>query len=254
MKWLKTERNDGLVRLVMDRGKNHAIDPVLVDELRRSFDELKSDDSVRAVILTGSGDHFFSNGLDVASLLELPRDGMTAFFDSFIALYTEMYRFPRPLVAAINGHAMAGGLILALTADFRLIGAENRYAGLSEVRLGLPVPDGAVQILTSLVGNRVAQRLALGGEMLLPEAAYRAGLVNEVTSFRHLSEVAETVARDLAAVPAAAFGCTKRYLRHPVASIIETTALSSRDEFLHCWYLPETQAALRKLVARKSRG
>lgn len=252
MKWLKLTKTDGLARLVMDRGKTHALDPVIVDELRTAFNDLRSDESVKAVILTGAGDRYFCNGLDVAALLELKNGEMVRFFDSFIALYTEMYLFPRPLVAAINGHAMAGGLILAMTADFRLIGAENRYVGLTEVRLGLPVPDGAVQILTSIVGNRIAQRLALSGEPLLPEAAYRAGLINEVTSFKHLDEVAETVARDLATVPGTAYGYTKRYMRLPTASAMQATAVQSRDEFLHCWNLPETRATLEKLAARKS--
>ncbi len=252
MKWLKLDKSDGVARLIMDRGKTHSLDPVLVDELRHAFNDLKADESVKAVILSGSGDRFFCNGLDVAALLKLKNGEMVRFFDSFIALYTEMYLFPRPLVAAINGHAMAGGLILAMTADFRLIGAENRYVGLTEVRLGLPVPDGAVQILKSLVGNRFAQRIALGGETLLPEAAYRAGLISEVTSFKHLFEVAETVARDLASVPGTAYGYTKRYMRLPTASAMQATAVQSREEFLHCWYLPETQATLSRLAERKS--
>ncbi|TPW14708.1 MAG: hypothetical protein FD129_1036, partial [bacterium] len=94
-------------------------------------------------------------------------------------------------------------------------------------------------------------RLTLSGETLLPEAAYRAGLVHEVTSFRHLKTVAETVAAERAALPHVAYARTKRYLRSATASSMAPLAASSRDEFLECWYLPETQAALRKLSQRK---
>src|SRR5512140_2522215 len=124
--WLRRESTDGLVRLTLDHGKTHALDPGLVGELHDAFARLAADDSVKCVILTGSGDRFFCNGLDVAALLSLSREELSQFYDSFIELCGEMYLFPRPLVAAINGHAIAGGLILALTADYQLLAAETR--------------------------------------------------------------------------------------------------------------------------------
>ena len=249
--WLRTETTDGLVRLTLDRGKTHAIDPELVGELRQAFDWMTRDTSVKAAILTGAGDRFFSNGLDVAALLPLTRPELTRFFDTFIGLCTEMYLFPKPLVAAINGHAMAGGLILALTADYQLIGADNRYLGLSEVKLGLPAPHSAVLMLSALVGNRMAHQIALCGETLLPESAFRIGLAHEVTSYKHLMLVAETVARDLARTPTPAYGMTKRYLRSSTAGAMSSTALESREEFVQCWFMPETQASLKRLAERR---
>lgn len=249
--WLRTETLDGLVRLTLDRGKTHALDPELVGELRAEMDRLSRDDSIRGVILTGAGDRFFCNGFDLAALVPLGREEVSRFYDTFIGLCVEMYLFPRPLIVAINGHAMAGGLILALTADYQLIGAENRYVGLTEVGLGLPVPQAAVLMLSALVGSRTAHRIALCGETLLPEAAYRAGLVHEVTSYKHLPTVAETIGRDLSRSPAPAYGITKRYLRSATAAAIYATAVESREEFVHCWFLPETQACLRKLAERR---
>jgi enoyl-CoA hydratase len=249
--WLRTDNDNGLVRLTLDRGRTHAIDPELVDQLSHAFSNLEKDESVHCVILSGAGDRFFCNGLDVASLLPLSRGELSRFYDAFIHLVTRMYLFPRPLVAAINGHAMAGGLILALTADYLLIGADNRYVGLSEVKLGLPVPQAAILMLTTLVGSRHAHQIALCGETLLPETAYRAGLVHEVTSFKHLDRVAETMARELAEKPAAAYGLTKRYLRAPTATEMTATRESSREEFVNCWFLPDTQAALRRLAERR---
>lgn len=252
MKWIEVERMDGLVRLTLNRGRAHALDSELVDELLGSFGELKEDDSVRAVILTGAGDRFFCSGLDVGALLSLDQVGMAGFFDRFIELFTRMYRFPRPLVVAINGHAIAGGLILALTADYQVVGAESATLGLSEVQLGLPVPLGAICMLSALVGPREAHRLALTGERLLPEAAYRAGLIHEVTSSRHLREVSETVARDLASTPPTGFAHTKRYLRLNVVTSMTAGARSSRDEFLECWFDPKVQAGLQALARRSA--
>ncbi|HEX7880762.1 MAG TPA: enoyl-CoA hydratase/isomerase family protein [Candidatus Eisenbacteria bacterium] len=250
---LQIDRRERHVWVRLDKGKTHSIDPDMVGRLRALFEELAHDDSVGAVLLSGLGDRFFCNGLDVDCLLALNRREMTRFVDDFLGLCRDLYLFPRPLVAAINGHAMAGGLILALAADYRIVCDENRSLGFTEIRLGLPVPREAVMILSELVGNRTAHRLVLSGEVLLPEAAYRAGLVHEVTSFRHLETVAETVAAERAALPHVAYARTKRYLRSATAELMAPLAASSRDEFLECWYLPETQAALKRL-AEKRRG
>lgn len=252
MMWLEMERSDGLVRLTLNHGRTHALDSQLVDDLLGSFRALKGDAGIKAVILTGAGDRFFCSGLDVGALLPLTRADMADFFDRFTALFTEMYLFPRPLVAAINGHAIAGGLILAMTADYQIVGAETATLGLSEVQLGLPVPMGAICMLSALVGPREAHRLALSGERLLPEAAYRSGLIHEVTSSRHLREVSETVARDLASTPASGFAHTKRYLRLNAATAMGAGAVASRNEFLDCWFEPAAQAALRKLAQRSA--
>jgi Delta3-Delta2-enoyl-CoA isomerase len=254
MSSIELERRDRLVWVRLNRGKTHTLDPDLIHRLQSSFEEMAHDDTVGAVILTGLGDRFFCNGLDVAALLELKKSEMIRFVDDFLGLCRQMYVFPRPLVAAINGHAMAGGLILALAADYRLVGDENRFLGFTEVRIGLPVPREAALMLSDLVGNRTAHRLTLGGEPLLPEAAYRAGLVHEVTSLRHLPEVAETVAMERAALPHVAYARTKRYLRAETAESMASLAASSRDEFLECWYLPETQENLRRLVAGRKSG
>lgn len=250
MKWLQVERTDGIVRVRLARGKTHALDAELVDELGETFAQLARDTGVRAVILSATGERFFCNGLDVSSLMPLDRAALGAFLDRFIGLYTDMYIFPRPLVVAINGHAMAGGLILALTGDYQIVGAESCMLGLTEVRLGLPVPMGAICMLSALVGAREAHRLALTGEPVLPEAAYRCGLIHEVTSSHHLVEVAETVASDLAATPTPAFARTKAYLRAGVVNAMRAALERSREDFLDCWFLPETRAALEALVNR----
>jgi enoyl-CoA hydratase/carnithine racemase len=98
----------------------------------------------------------------------------------------------------------------------------------------------------------MAHRIALCGELLLPEAAFRTGLVHEVTSFKHLDQVAGTVARDMGDRPVEAWAITKRYLRASTAEVIRSTAARSRDEFLECWFLPATQLALKKLAERRS--
>lgn len=252
MKWIEIERNEGLVRLTLERGKAHALDPELVDELLGAINALREDDTVRAVILTGAGERFFCSGLDVGELLPLDRAAMSRFFARFIELFTAMYAFPRPLIAAINGHAIAGGLILALTADYQIVGAESATLGLSEIQLGLPVPFGAVCMLSALVGQREAHRIALTGERMLPEAAYRAGLIREVTSSRHLREVSETVARDLSATAPAGFGLTKRYLRLSTLAEMRAGATTSCEEFLDCWFGPAAQGALQALARRSA--
>lgn len=249
---IDVERRAGRVWLRLNRGKTHTLDSALLTELSGRFHELADDPECRAVVLAGAGDRFFCNGLDVPTLLAMSRGELSAFLHLFLGVIHQLYLFPRPLVAAINGHCMAGGLILALTADYRIVGDENRFLGFSEINLGLPVPRGAVLMLSDLVGNRIAHRLVLDAETLLPEAAYRLGLVQEVVAFRHLEVVADTVAGERGNRPPEAYALSKRYLRAQAAEMMVATEPDSREEFLNAWFLPGTQAALRKLAERRT--
>lgn len=235
----------------MNRGRTHTLDDSLLQELSDRFRTLADDPDCGAVILAGSGDRFFCNGLDVQSLIAKSPKELDRFVRLFHDVIHQLYLFPRPFVAAINGHAMAGGLILALTADYRIIGDENRFLGFTEVNLGLPVPHPAVLMLCDVVGNRVAHRLVLDAETILPEAAYRVGLVHEVVAIRHLETVADTVAADRAGHPASAYALSKRYLRGATARSMAECEEASRREFLEAWYQPATQAALQQLAQRR---
>ena len=122
---IRLEKNDGVAILGLASGKLNAITSGLLTETRTALEEIQGDDSVRAMVLTGHDSRFFSFGLDVASLLPLDRIAMGEVLTDLNLLLARLFLFPKPLVAAVNGHAMAGGVLLAMTADQGLAPREN---------------------------------------------------------------------------------------------------------------------------------
>src|SRR5512135_1887998 len=116
MSFVEVQVRDGIATVVLQRGKVNALNPVVVDELSATFHALQSDTEVSAVVFTGSG-KFFSFGFDIPELLAYPREKFTHYLTSFTTLYRDLFIYPKPLVAALNGHAIAGGCMLALACD-----------------------------------------------------------------------------------------------------------------------------------------
>src|SRR5688572_11127240 len=123
---------NGVATLALSRGKVNAINPELVQALERRLDEVEADDAIRAVVLTGRGS-FFSFGWDVPELLSYEPEAFAAFVARFAQLYRRLFAFPKPVVAAINGHAPAGGCMLALACDLRIMASASARIGLNEI-------------------------------------------------------------------------------------------------------------------------
>jgi Delta3-Delta2-enoyl-CoA isomerase len=247
---LSLERRDGVAVLRLGAGKLNAISPAVLDRLHAALDTIEGDDST-AMVLTGDPSKFFSYGLDVAALLEVTREGMAAFFDGFNRLIERLFLFPKPVAAAVNGHAMAGGLLLAACADLRL-GAEGEYRlGLTEVKLGLVVPAGAARVLAHRFGPPLARDLCLTGRDLDPVRAREAGILDDLVPPDQLVEAAADRAAALAALPAPGFAAGKRYLG---AGVLRGDAERSGEEdrvWLDLWFSPEARQRLRALVERR---
>ena len=174
------ERRDTTAVVTLNSGKVNAMTSVLLREAKSALGDLTRDTSVRSLVLTGGASRFFSFGLDVPGLLTADRPRMEALLRDLNDVLKALFLFPRPVVAAVNGHAMAGGLLLAVTADHR-IGAEGKFSlGLSEVNLALAAPAVSLRILTRRVGAAITQEAAMTGRIYDPTAAREAGILNEV--------------------------------------------------------------------------
>jgi enoyl-CoA hydratase len=187
-------------------------------------------------VLTGY-DRFFSTGLDLVSLYELDPASLDAFVRDFDRVMLEVFGFPRPVVAAVNGHAVAGGCILALACDARVAAAGPLQIGLNEVRLGLPFPASALEIARhALLPASLAE--VLGGGALYPPAEARArGLVDAVATGDVLAEARALAAR-LAESPASAFAAIKAALRGPAVERAGATLDGLREAFVEAWFAP----------------
>lgn len=244
------DNRDGVVVAELRHGTTNAIGPQLVESLARAAQHVADDAAAGALILTSANTKFFSIGFDIPHLIDLPKEEFLDFFSSFSRLSLALYTLPKPTVAAIPGHATAGGCILALCCDYRFIAEGRKLMGLNEIRLGVPIPFAADCILRGLVGLRTARQITDGGEFYPPEQAQAMGLVDRVVPPDELMAQSLLQARTLAEMPRGAFSRIKANRVAPVRAEIEA-GLRQRDlEFVESWYSPEARRRVQEAAAR----
>ena len=223
----------------------NAIDETLVDMLIR---ELRAavDGEKKSVVLTGHGGSF-SAGLNLKTL-PASREGMEAFVDRFEAMNLELLTLPVPVVAAVNGHAIAGGCVLACSTDLRL-GAEGSHKlGVSEVTLGIEFPATAFEIMRDALAPAWVPEVLLGGKLLAPEQAKAAGILHDVVPADRLLDQAVARARELGSKPRRAFHHSKLALRAPMLERIEANREKARRGFLETWFSPDVVARRKAML------
>lgn len=202
-----------------------------------------------AVVLSGTAGKF-SGGLDLPELLTLDRATLAELWRQFFGLMKDIATAPIPVVAALTGHSPAGGTVLAIFTDYRVM-AEGPYKlGLNEVQVGLPVPAVLVQTLAYVVGPRQAARLAVSGLLLGPAEALAVGLVDEVVPLERVVPRAVEWSQDLLTRPPEAMAETRRLARRPLLEAFDTLDNAAMDEILEAWSRPEAQATLRAIAAK----
>lgn len=250
MSYLKTQHADGVATVSMSRDKVNALDAELVAELRSTFHELAERDDTVGVVLTGTGP-FFSFGLDVPSLFDLSPERFAEFLRGFTGLYTEMFAFGKPLVAALNGHAVAGACMLALACDLRLMADGRGRVGLNEASFGATLFAGSIEMLRFAVGDRGAVRVAHSGTLFDVRAAAEVGLIDGVVAPDQLVAEARSRALALSNGYAAAFRSIKALLRGPVLATMRATESASIDAFVEIWYSEPMRNVLRQIQIRR---
>ena len=244
MDFVNTHEKDGIVTLSLNQGK---VNPLNVDVVKEIFDSLKSiegDSTVKAVILTGQG-KFFSFGFDVPELLTYSRDAFSDFLAKFTNLYSYMFLYPKPIIAALNGHAIAGGCMLALACDHRIIISEKAKMSLNEIDLGVPIFVGITEILRFCVGSRNATEILYSGTLYSAEEALSLGLVDKITTVEELTDASIKAASDLGRKPYPAFAGIKSLLRKPILAKIAQRENESITKFVDIWYSDSTRAILK---------
>jgi enoyl-CoA hydratase len=241
---VRVESVEQIAVLTLDRPRANAFDPELVTELGRAFREAAN---TRAIVLTSS-QSLFSAGWDLKRVIAFDRAAMEEFVRSYCDLVREIFACARPVVAALPGHAIAGGLIVAAAADERIAADGKAAYGLSEVALGVAVPACLLEVFRHLLGPRGTERLAATGENLSGEAARSVGLLDRLVPAGELHSAALERARALAGRPLAAYGAIK--LRVRAAAIARYDQARDRDPFLDFWFGEDAQQRLRALVAK----
>ncbi|MGV8967299.1 MAG: enoyl-CoA hydratase/isomerase family protein [Cellulomonas sp.] len=236
-----------VLEIALSRPPVNALSPELVVGLTDAL-RAAPDAGARAIVLSGAPG-VFSAGLDVPVLVGLDRDAMTRFWRDFVELLAVIGRSPIPIVAAITGHSPAGGAVLALFCDYRVLARGDYRMGLNEVQVGLAVPEVVQFGLRRLVGPHRAERLMVAGAMIEPAEALRVGLVDE------LADVDDVVARALAwcrwhlDLPPGAMAETRRIARADLGLVLARATRDESPEFVDRWFSPEAQGRLTALVA-----
>jgi len=247
---LHSERDGSLLILSLARGKANALNYALVDELYAAVSAAAADESVRGLVLGSDRPRFFSTGFDIGEVFQYDRDGMATFFGRFIDLYESLYRFPKPVVAALSGHTFAGGAILAIACDFRIMATGEFGFALNEVNLGLSLSPGIRRMLADAIGVARAREMLLFGEPLNPTRAYEIGLVRELAAPDQVRHQAIACARFLAAKPPIAYRYIKRSLRELSGADGAPGDHRALDQFINIWFSDEARACREEIVAR----
>lgn len=180
--------------------KLNAINQLMLQELSQTVDQLKKDQNVKAVVITGEGKKAFSVGADLTELQEIEPENAAEFSVKGQQVFSKIEAVDKPVLAAINGYALGGGLELALACDFR-VATENAEFGCPEVNLGFLPAWGGTQRLPVVVGVDDTKRLIMQGDKIKADEALNIGLVDRVVPSNELEVMAETIAQRLSECP-----------------------------------------------------
>jgi len=245
---LERSERDGVVVLTMTHGKANAFDIEFVGALNQAFDDC-SRSNAKALVITARG-AIFSAGVD---LLRATRDGapyLRTFLPALCRLFETAFAFSKPLVAAVNGHAFAGGCVLACAADRRLMARGSGRIGVPELLVGVPFPTVALEILRAAVPLPHLPVLIYSGAAVTTDAALQHGLVDSVIDADRLLDEAVATASAMAALPSGAFAMAKQQLRAPAFERIREAENRVEPAIRQIWEAPETLAAIGRYVER----
>lgn len=242
------ERKDGVVIVSMQHGKANAMDAELCEGLAAKMRELSADGSARAIVLVGQG-RIFSAGVDLLRIV----DGGIAYVQRFLPALSDMFNAvfecPKPVVAAVNGAAIAGGCVLACAADQRILAAGAR-TGVPELKVGVPFPTSALEIMRFTVAHRYLQGVLYGAGTFADGDALARGLADEVVEPSTVLDRSISLAQAFAALPAPAYAVTKRQLRDATIRRIREEGPGYDREALAQWASAETAAGIRAYIEK----
>jgi enoyl-CoA hydratase len=229
----------------MDDGRANAMGSTMLTSLRAAFANARD---AAAVLLTGRP-RVFCGGLDLLEVGPLEREELFGFLALFHDTMRAVYAFPRPVVVAAAGSAVAGGAILLCCGDERIGARDEGVVGANEVRLGIPFPASAMEMVASVLSRVEASRALLFGDLVGKDEALRSGWFHRLADPGSLEAEAVQRARDVATIPASAFEPVKRELRAAALARMDARRTESHEVFVDAWTGPVAQARIRQIVA-----
>jgi enoyl-CoA hydratase len=245
---IEIKASEGIAVMTLRHGKVNALDFEFCEAITARFKELRMSD-VKAVVLTAQG-KVFSAGVDLIRLSEGGADYVRKFLPVLHELFDTVFFHPKPVVAAVNGHAIAGGCVLACCADRRIMARQSGRIGVTELPVGVPFPALAFEIVRSAVPARYLAEVTYSGATYDSDTALERGFVDEIAEPSELLEDAFAVAQELAALSPAAFTQNKMQIRQPVRERLAASGEATEKAATEIWCAPETLSYIRAYVAR----
>lgn len=248
MSGVRIERDGRLAVLRLDKPRGNAIDEPLVEALAAAAAELARDDAVQGVLFASAHPKLFCPGLDLVALADYDRGSMERFMTAFSVAVWALYGLPKPVVAAVSGAAVAGGCILALTADHRVL-RRGAPIGLNEVKLGVPLPWSVTRLLHASVPPHALARIALLGRNFADEDALAVGLADELAESDGFEAAGRARLEEFMDKDPRALATTKAWLREGVIAEMMAHERERLAGFLEGWFSETTQQRIRTTIA-----
>lgn len=247
MTYLLLEIKDRIAHLKIDAGKSNAIDKGVLQEMAEQIGLLQQDPAVHGLIIYGK-DGFFSSGIDLVAIYHYDDEEVRFFWTAFLKFLHQLISFDKPTIAAISGHSPAGGCVLALCCDYRIMVEGDYIIGLNEIPVGILVPKRIFELYRFWIGTGNAYNYLMQGTLLKPEDALKIGLVDEVVEKNQLFAKANTQMRKYVAMNLEVWRQSKLQLRSSLIEQFQADPEASLDAMLTQWWKPDNRAALRAII------
>jgi enoyl-CoA hydratase len=242
---LSWELRDAIAVITFDHPPVNALDLEVLKAIRHTLNEVDAAEP-RAAVLTGTGS-VFSAGADLVRVLEGDGDEIREAILYLGRAFRSIFTFPRPLVAAVNGHAIAGGAVIACACDHRVAAEGDARIGLAELRVGVPFPADALEIVRNATGRHFEEVVLFGRNYGVQDALQR-GLVDEIVAADEVLPTALRRAEKLAAIPQAVYRLNKQAMRGPVVERIESYREANDAEAGRLWASEEVKASIKSFL------
>jgi Delta3-Delta2-enoyl-CoA isomerase len=247
MNTIKVTVKDKTAIIGLDRGKSNAMNAEMVAELHQTIRNIENDDNISGLIVTGK-EGFFSAGLDLIELYDYDENKIREFWNNFLDLVTALASFKKPLISAISGHSPAGGCVLAICSDYRIMAEGKFIIGLNEVPVGIIVPEGIFHLYSFWIGNAKASQFLLEGKLLGCEDALKVGLVDEVVNPLSLLSTAEKKMQQYLQYDRTTWQQSKLNIRKELLLRVGADQSESLELMLKQWWSPSTRSILYTII------
>lgn len=247
MNTIEVTIKDRLAIITLNRPKSNSLNREMVSELTDMLTNIDNDPNIGGALITGK-ENFFSAGLDLIELYGYNEEEAKSFWHLFLNFVARITSFKKPLISAINGHSPAGGCVIALACDARVMAEGKFIIGLNEVPVGIIVPKSIFELYAFWLGKANATKSLLEGKLFNPEEALAVGLIDEVVKPESILTAAERKARKYMAFEANTWQQSKLNIRKDLIAITSADQSADLEIMLKQWWSPSTRAILKTII------